>query len=133
MTKQGNRFSLRLGVFFIFTLGLAIGLVLNGYRDALVAKVQPAPLKSQGYFYTGGTLPGGQWPLPMTVSEAVESCSKESLPIAGMELVVLRKSPNGGNLELSIDVNSQAETKQQLNAGDTLILRQSSSDGPNIN
>ena len=122
--SQFIRFRLGIRTFFIFSLGLAIGLTLYRYSPYFFREAQTTALPYPGCYYTEGILPGGEWLLPVTVAQAISASGHRLSNDPEIELVVRRVCSNGTDLEIKIDMNDPSEMQQQLLAGDTLRLRQ---------
>jgi hypothetical protein len=106
--------------------------------------------RDPAFFYTGGLLPSGEYPLPMdydlTVLEAVlkvrgpvlngglnSSNLSGALVGAGVGnpspnlLSILRKTPNGGQVNIRVDLDEAVRDPRQnllVEAGDVLILQE---------
>ena len=96
-------------------------------------------------YYTGGTLRGGQWPLPRdfdldvlgaiaVAGGAIGANQNGSTGISAFqqgvvppsELIILRKTEGGGQLAISVDLVraiNDPRSRLLVKAGDTLILR----------
>ena len=95
-------------------------------------------------FYTGGLLPGGEFPLPRdydldvlgAIAIAGQSLGGNPLGQGGLvgglggvppsQLFVLRRTPCGGQVNIAVDLNAAINNPRErilVQAGDTLILR----------
>ena len=121
-------------------------IILNNGDIVTVRSRDPA------FFYTGGILPSGEYPLPndydLTVVEAVlkargplfngginSSNLNGAIIQAGVgnpspsQLSVLRKTPNQGQVTIKVDLNEAVRDPREnilVQAGDVLILQESS-------
>ena len=111
---------------------------LSQLKDGDIVVIDPKPTE---VFYTGGLLNGNEYPIPrdrpLDILEAVALAGGNQVNRSGIgpvpmiqptELTVLRKQPNGSQLNFRIDMNEAYRNPAQrltVQPGDYLILRHS--------